>query len=68
MKIDWLDRLLFSDRGHHVLLSLSLSMLMAAVWGFIFRLFNPENSAVASLIVFLVMFGVLVRGNGEADD
>lgn len=68
MNLDWLDKLLFSARGNHVLLAISFSLLMSAVWAGVARLFGSDHTLVVALIVFLVMFGVLVRGAGDVDN
>lgn len=46
-------------------LCIGLSGFMAAVWGGVAYLIKPEHALVVAMVVFLVMFGVTSRGEGE---
>lgn len=49
----------------YLLFCIALSSVMAAAWGTVFYWLGTGHGPVAALIVFLVMFGVLVRSEVE---
>lgn len=46
---------------HHLLFCIVFSAVMAGAWGAVAWVFKPEQALVIAMIVFLMMFGILVR-------
>lgn len=62
-----MDKFLYSGRALYLLGSLALSLVMAAAWGGVFWMLDTGHGPVVALIVFLIMFGLLARGEGDID-
>ena len=63
-----MDKFVYSDKAMYLMGCITLAGVMAAVWGGISWVIGSEHSLVVALVVFLVMFGLLARGEGDGDD
>jgi hypothetical protein len=62
-----MDKFMYSSKTLYLVASLALSLVMAGAWGGVFWVLDTGHGPVVALIVFLVMFGLLARGEGDAD-
>jgi hypothetical protein len=62
-----MDEFAYASKMIYRVASICLCLVMAAAWGGVFWMLDTGHGLLVALIVFLIMFGLLARGEGDLD-